>query len=110
MRLILHTAAYWLMLTIRDAIPTNSPLAKAEFTTIRTHLIKLGAHIQETASRIKIAFAAACPQAALFRQLASTVVPAAPLATGPKRPGRAPSMQPSTKIAKPTKPTNRAGR
>ena len=78
MRLILQTAAYWLLLTIRDAIPKTSPLAKAEFATIRTQLIKLGARIQETASRIKIAFAAACPDAALVRQLANTLVPAAP--------------------------------
>lgn len=78
MRLILHTAAYWLMLTVRDAIPKTSPLAKAEFASIRTHLIKLGARVHETASRIKIAFAAACPQANLFRQLANTLVPAAP--------------------------------
>lgn len=78
MRLILHTAAYWLMLTVRDAIPTANPLAKAEFATIRTQLIKLGTRIRETASRIKIAFAAACPQAALFRQLANALVPAAP--------------------------------
>ena len=34
-RLVLHTAAYWLMLMLRDAIPAASPLAKAEFTTIR---------------------------------------------------------------------------
>jgi len=78
MRLILHTAAYWLMLTVRDAIPAADKLAKAEFTTIRTQLIKLGARIHETASRIKIAFAAACPNAALVRQLANTLVPAAP--------------------------------
>ena len=78
MRLILHTAAYWLMLTIRDAIPTTNPLAKAEFTTIRSRLVKLGARIQETASRVKIAFAAACPQASLFRYLANALMPAAP--------------------------------
>jgi hypothetical protein len=30
MRLILHTAAYWLMLTLRDAIPKAHALAKAE--------------------------------------------------------------------------------
>ena len=30
-RLVLHTAAYWLMLAVRDAIPKNEPLAKAEF-------------------------------------------------------------------------------
>jgi hypothetical protein len=32
-RLVLHTAAYWLMLTLRDAIPKPQPLASAEFTT-----------------------------------------------------------------------------
>jgi hypothetical protein len=30
-RLALHTAAYWLMLAVRDAIPQTDPLAKAEF-------------------------------------------------------------------------------
>ncbi len=40
MRLVLHTAAHWLMLTLRDAIPAASPLAKAEFATIRSKLIK----------------------------------------------------------------------
>jgi hypothetical protein len=78
MRLVLHTAAYWLMLTVKDAIPAAHVLAKAEFTTIRLQLIKLGARIQETRSRVKIAFAAACPHAALFRQLAHALNPAAP--------------------------------
>jgi hypothetical protein len=31
MRPILHTAAYWLMLTLRDAIPNAHALATAEF-------------------------------------------------------------------------------
>jgi len=73
MRLILHTAAYWLVLGIRSAIPTLNPLAKAEFATIRLRLFKLAARISETASRIRIAFAAACPDAVLFRSLASTL-------------------------------------
>ncbi len=33
-RLVLHTAAYWLMLTVRDAIPKPQPLATAEFATL----------------------------------------------------------------------------
>ncbi len=41
MRLVLHTAAYWLMLTVRDAIPKPHALATAEFTTLRMHLIKI---------------------------------------------------------------------
>ena len=46
MRLVLHTAAYWLMLTVRDAIPTAHSLARAEFTTIRLRLLKLRARIR----------------------------------------------------------------
>ena len=76
MRLILHTAAYWLMLTLRDAIPKAHALAKAEFATIRLRLIKLGARVIETTSRIRLAFAAACPEAALIRHLATTISPA----------------------------------
>ena len=78
MRRILHTAAYWLMRTLRDAIPKAHALAKAEFATIRLRLIKLGARVIETASRIRLAFAAACPEAALIRHLATTISPAGP--------------------------------
>ena len=63
MRLILHTAAYWLMLTVRDAIPKAHALATAEFNTIRLRLLKLGARVIEMASRVRLAFAAACPDA-----------------------------------------------
>jgi hypothetical protein len=55
------------MLTLRDAIPKPHALAKAEFATIRLRLIKLGARVIETASRIRLAFAAACPEAALIK-------------------------------------------
>ena len=76
MRLILHTAAYWLMLTVRDAVPQTHALAKAEFATLRIRLLKIGARIRETTHRIRIAFAAACPDAALFHQIAMTLRPA----------------------------------
>lgn len=78
MRLVLHTAAYWLILALRDAIPKSHALAKAEFATIRLRLLKLAARITETASRVRIAFASACPDAFLFRQLAGSLSPAAP--------------------------------
>jgi Transposase DDE domain group 1 len=76
MRLILHTGAYWLMLTMRDAIPNAHSLAKAEFATIRLRLLKLGARVIETVSRVRLAFAAACSDAGLIRQLATRIVPA----------------------------------
>ena len=69
MRLILHTAAYWLMLTVRDAIPRTHALARAEFATLRARLLKIGARIRETTHRVRIAFAAACPEAALLRHI-----------------------------------------
>ena len=48
-RLVLHTAAYWLMLTLRDAVPATHHLRKAEFATLRLRLLKLGARVSETA-------------------------------------------------------------
>ena len=78
MRLILHTAAYWLILTVRNAIPKAHALATAEFATIRLRLLKLGTRVIETAARVRLAFAAACPDAALFRDIATSLLPAGP--------------------------------
>ena len=78
MRLILHTAAYWLLLTVRDAVPKPHPLATAEFSTIRLRLLKLGSRVIETVSRVRLAFAASYPDAALFRHVAGALMPAGP--------------------------------
>ena len=78
MRLILHTAAYWLILTVRNAIPKTHALATAEFATLRLRLLKLGTRVIETASRIRLAFAAACPDARLICHIAAGLMPAAP--------------------------------
>jgi hypothetical protein len=77
-RLVLHTGAYWLMLTVRDAIPKPRDLANAEFSTLRLRLIKIAARVIETASRVRIAFAAGCPQADLFRSLPGAILPLGP--------------------------------
>jgi Transposase DDE domain group 1 len=74
MRLILHTAAYWLMLEVRDAIPRPQKLASGEFSTIRLRLLKIAVRIKETASRVRLAFASNCPDAALFRGLVGTLI------------------------------------
>jgi Transposase DDE domain group 1 len=75
---VLHTAAYWLMLTVRDAIPRPQSLATAEFTTLRLRLLKIAARITETAARVRIAFVAACPQSELFRGIARSLQLAGP--------------------------------
>ncbi len=42
MRLILHTAAYWLLWEVRQAIPESTPLKCTEFTTLQNRIIKIG--------------------------------------------------------------------
>ena len=73
MRLVLHTAAYWLMLTTRDAIPKMRDLAIAEFATLRLRLLKVAVRVVETVSRVRLAFPAACPEADLIRSMASAL-------------------------------------
>ena len=67
-----------LMLAVRDAIPKAYALATAEFNTIRLRLLKLGARVVETVSRVRLAFAAACPDATLIRYLTAALMPAGP--------------------------------
>jgi hypothetical protein len=75
MRLILHTAAYWLLQTIQGVIPRGEALASAEFSTIRPRLLKVAVRVRETVSRIRLAFAANCPEASLFRDLIRSLIP-----------------------------------
>jgi len=77
-RLALHTAAYWLMHTVRAAIPPTSSLANAEFATIRERLIKIGARVIEHIARIRIHLPTSCPERALFRAVALGIMPSAP--------------------------------
>ena len=74
-RLVLHTAAYWLMLALREAIPAARDLARAEFATLRLRLLKIAVRVQETASRVRLAFASCCPEADLVRSLAGALLP-----------------------------------
>ena len=60
------------------AIPKPQPLASAEFRTVRLRLIKVAARIIETATRVRIAFAASCPEAELFGGIARWLQPAGP--------------------------------
>ena len=76
MRLILHTAAFWLMWRIQQAIPKSTALATAEFATLRLRLLKVAARVIESASRIRVALASACPDAAVFRTIAAALKPA----------------------------------
>jgi len=76
--LILHTAAYWLLLAMRDAAPKRSPLSTAEFATIRLRLIKIAARVVEGTARIRVYLPTACPDRAVFRALAGRLCAAGP--------------------------------
>jgi hypothetical protein len=77
-RLVLHTAAFWLMHAVRSAIPQTSPLARAEFQTIRDRLIKIGARVIEHIARIRIHLPTSCTERVLFRQIALGLMPSDP--------------------------------
>jgi len=77
-RLVLHTAAFWLMHGVRAAIPRSNPLAGAEFATIRQRLIKIGARVIEHIARIRIQLPTSCPEGALFCSVALGLMPSGP--------------------------------
>jgi hypothetical protein len=62
------------MRMLRDAIPKPQPLASGEFSTIRLRLLKIAVRIKETASRVRLAFAANCPDAKLFIDLVGALI------------------------------------
>ena len=66
------------MLTVRDAIPKQCDLAKAEFVTLRLRLLKIAARVIETARTVRLAFAACHPEAALFASLPGALARSAP--------------------------------
>jgi Transposase DDE domain group 1 len=73
-RLLIHTAAYWLMLTLRGLAPRTSFWREAQFDTIRLCLIKVAARVTEMVTRIKIALPTAYPYQAGFTTLAGQIV------------------------------------
>ena len=66
------------MLAVHDAIPKARELAKAEFATLRPKLLKIAARVIEMASRVRLAFAAACPEAELCAGLPAALMPLGP--------------------------------
>lgn len=74
-RLMLTTAAFWLMHTVRAAIPPGHALAKAEFNTLRLKLLKIAVRVVEHASRIRAHLPASMVEKTLFRQIALGLTP-----------------------------------
>lgn len=60
-RLFLHTAAYWLMWTLRTLTPAKSDWRRAQFDTLRLQVLKIGTRVLEQARRVRILLPTACP-------------------------------------------------
>jgi len=72
-RLLIHTAAYWLLLSLRGLAPRTSFWRDAQFDTIRLCLIKVAGRVTEMVTRIKIALPTAFPYQAGFADLAGRI-------------------------------------
>jgi hypothetical protein len=79
LRLFLHAGAYWLMWTLRAALPKRSPWRRAQFDTLRLRLIKIAARVVELKSRITLHLPSACPTAPLMRLVLARLPRMAPV-------------------------------
>ena len=77
-RLLLHTAAYWMMLDLRNAAPRKSRWRTTTFDTIRTTFLKIAARVETLKTRIRVSFPSATPNAPVIAQMLTTIAARAP--------------------------------
>ena len=77
-RLFLHMGAYWLLHSLRRAAPKRSIWRGATFDTIRRAFVKVAVRVEEMKSRIKLAFPASYPHAAMLIALTGSITAQAP--------------------------------
>ena len=61
-RLVLHTAAYWLLHTLCGLAPKRSFWRAAQLGTVRLAFVKVAARVTELATRIKVALPSGYPE------------------------------------------------
>ena len=65
-RLFLHMGAYWLLHALRRAAPRRARWRGATFETIRRTFVKVAVRVEELKGKIKLAFPASYPHAAML--------------------------------------------
>ena len=70
-RLVIHTAAYWLLHTLRGLAPKRSFWRDAQFDTVRLALVKVAARVTEMVTRIKISLPSSYPYKDSLVQIAA---------------------------------------
>ena len=68
-RLFLHAGAYWLLWSMRRAMPKGSVWRVMQFDTLRLRLVKLAARVVELKTQIKIHLPSSAPEQAIFGML-----------------------------------------
>ena len=66
-RLMLHTAAYWLLWPLRSLMPKRSTWRVAQFDTLRLRLVKLATRVVALKTRVMLHLPSACPDKAILR-------------------------------------------
>src|SRR4051794_35104667 len=66
MRLFLHIGAYWLMWSLRAAMPRRSALRVAQFDTLRLRLIKLAARVEVLKRKLRLYLPRSTPNQPIF--------------------------------------------
>jgi hypothetical protein len=74
-RLLLSSAAYVLMERLRAQAPHGTQLARAQVTTIRLKLLKIGAVVVRNTRRVRLLLSSAYPLQTLFAQVVARLVP-----------------------------------
>lgn len=77
-RLLLHTAAYWMMLELRNAAPRRSRWRTATFETIRTTFLKIAARIETLKTRIRVSLPTATPNIPFIAHMLTNFAARAP--------------------------------
>ncbi len=73
-RLLIHTAAYWLLHTLRGLAPKAPFWREAQFDTLRLGLIKVAARVTEMVTRIKVSLPTSFPYQESLAGLAARTV------------------------------------
>jgi hypothetical protein len=77
-RLFLHMGAYWLLHSLRRAAPKLSRWRGATFETIRRTFVKIAVRVEELKGRIKLAFPASYPHAAMLVAMTGAITTRGP--------------------------------
>jgi Transposase DDE domain group 1 len=77
-RLFLHMGAYWLLHALRRAAPRRSCWRGATFETIRRTFVKVAVRVEELKGKIKLAFPASYPHAAMLGAMTGAVTTRGP--------------------------------